>query len=114
VDGSDQGTIYTADDDGMVTIPIEPGTQTLDIEWGPENTSEFEGYAFYMKQTVHVDLEGPNGLSNMLSNLGFTDGSLSDQRTAYAQYFATEVSDAVDAIRETVAGWADKTDFQEA
>lgn len=56
VDGGDTETVYTADTEGLVTIPVACGTATIEIEWEPAIACNVEdGPRFYMRRTVQMN-----------------------------------------------------------
>jgi hypothetical protein len=46
-------TLYTADENGIVTIPVSVGAEAVDLEWGPPMTFEGrDGTYFYLRQKI--------------------------------------------------------------
>jgi hypothetical protein len=105
-------TIYTADRDGIVCIPI-PNTTSVDLEWEAEDAEQaVGGNRFCWRCTFNCTISSVDDpmCSTRLDHLGFEGETLADQVVAFQSFYNRPVTGDINDIRNELVEWHDGGD----
>lgn len=83
---------FTADENGIVELPIRAGASQIEIEWEEKDAAPDDGPdlpRYYWNQTLQLDVLGDDesALSRQLSNLSFDGQDLKQQVLSYQEFY---------------------------